>query len=105
MATFVFAYRVPADFVPGRPETVAAWTAWFDGMGASLADVGKPVLKSAALGECGAGTRLGGYSLITAGDLDAALVTAKGCPAIQHGGGIEVGVLGEIPGRQFPGEA
>ncbi len=96
MATFVFSYRMPEDYIPGRPETVAAWTAWFEGMGTSVADQGKPVLKSTALGECGAGTRLGGYSLITADDLDAALILAKGCPALQEGAGIEVGVIGEL---------
>jgi hypothetical protein len=96
MATFVFSYRMPAGFVLGRPESVAAWTAWFGDMGASVADTGKPVLESTALGDCGRSTRLGGYSLVTADDLDAALALAKGCPALQQGGGIEVGTLGEI---------
>jgi hypothetical protein len=99
MPTFVFAYRVPQDFTPGRPETVAAWNAWREDMGAAVADMGKPVLKSTALGECGPGTRLGGYSLITADDLDTALVLAKGCPALQQGGGVEVGVTGD-PGAR-----
>jgi hypothetical protein len=99
MSTFVFAYRMPHDFTPGRPENVGAWNAWREDMGAAVADMGKPVLKSASLGECGPGTRLGGYSLITADDLDAALVLAKGCPALQQGGGVEVGVLGDLGPR------
>jgi hypothetical protein len=33
MGKFVLSYRVPRDYTPGRPETVAAWTAWFKGMG------------------------------------------------------------------------
>ena len=99
MATYVFSYRMPQDYTPGRPETVAAWTAWFDGMGTSVTDLGKPVLQATALGDCGGGTRLGGYSLITADDLEAALELARGCPSLEQGGGIEVGVLGEVASR------
>ncbi len=99
MTTYVFSYRMPEDFVLGQPETVAAWTAWFDGMGTSLADLGQPVVSATALGDCGAGTRLGGYSLITADDLEGALRLAKSCPSLEQGGGLEVGVLGEVPDR------
>ncbi len=66
MAKFLLSYRVPKDYTPGRPETVAAWTAWFDSMGANLADQGLPVIESSSLGNCGADTRLGGYSLVIA---------------------------------------
>jgi hypothetical protein len=96
MTTFLFAYRMPKDYTPGRPETVAAWTAWFEGMGASVAHPGQPVIESATLGDCGDDTRLGGYSLITADNLEAALVLAKGCPALQEGAGVEVGVIAEL---------
>ena len=96
MTTFLFAYRMPKDYTPVRPDAVAAWTAWFAGMGASVADQGQPVFESASLGNCGDDTRLGGYSLITAGDLDEALALAKGCPALQEGAGVEVGVLAEL---------
>jgi hypothetical protein len=43
MAKFLFTYRMPSDYVPGRPEVLAAWTAWFEGMGASLVDPGNPI--------------------------------------------------------------
>jgi hypothetical protein len=39
---------------------------------------------------------LGGYSLITAGDLEAAVELAKGCPFLHQGGGIEVGELAQL---------
>ena len=96
MTTFLFAYRMPKDYTPGRPDAVAAWTAWFAGMGASAADQGQRAFESASLGDCGDDTRLGGYSLITAGDLDEALALAKGCPALQEGAGVEVGVIAEL---------
>ena len=96
MTTFLFSYRMPNGFVPGRPDAVAAWAAWFEEMGNSVSDRGNPVFESVSLGNSGNNTRLGGYSLITAEDLDTALSLAKGCPALQEGGGVEVGVITEV---------
>ena len=96
MTTFLFSYRMPKGFVPGRPGAVAAWTAWFEEMGTSVIDRGNPVFESAVLGLHGSDTQLGGYSLITAEDLDSALAMAKGCPALTEGGGVEVGVITEV---------
>ena len=99
MAKYVFSYRVPSDFVPGSPESVAAWQAWLGGMGSSLADLGEAVVEAAAVGEVASGTtRLAGYSVAVADDMDAALAIAKGCPALQVGGGVEVGTVMEVDG-------
>jgi len=97
MATFLFSYRVPADYVPGRPEGIGAWTSWLASLGASVTDIGKPISESSALGDLGDGTKPGGYSMITAGDLEAALTLAKDCPALREGGGVEVGLLAGLP--------
>jgi hypothetical protein len=96
MAKFLFSYRMPKAYVPGRPDAVAAWSAWFQGMGDSVTDRGNPVFESASLGRTGEDTALGGYSLITADDLEAALALAKGCPALAEGAGVEVGVITEL---------
>jgi hypothetical protein len=88
MPTFVFTYRMPT-----HDNTVAAWTAWFDSMGESLSDRGNPVFESSTLGRCGEGTRLGGYSFVTAEDLESAVAVAKESPALEAGGGVEVGVV------------
>jgi hypothetical protein len=93
MPTFVFTYRMPTDYVPGGPDTMATWTAWFDSMGESLSDRGNPVFESTELGNCGDGTRLGGYSFVTADNLESAVALAKGSPALGAGGGVEVGVV------------
>jgi hypothetical protein len=99
MAKYVFSYRVPPDFVPGSPESVTAWQAWLGGMGSSLADLGLAVIGAAAVGEVASGTtRLAGYSVVVADDMDAALAIAKGCPALQAGGGVEVGTVMEVDG-------
>jgi hypothetical protein len=96
MAKFLFSYRMAKTYVPGRPDAAAAWAAWFQEIRASVTDRGNPVFESASLGDCGDGTGLGGYSLIIADDLDAALALAKGCPALAAGGGVEVGPITEV---------
>jgi hypothetical protein len=96
MATFLFSYRMPVDYQPGRPDAVANWIAFFEGMGDHVVDRGQPVSQTAELGNCGAGTRPGGYSLISAGDLEAAVALAKGCPALAEGAGVQVGQLADL---------
>ena len=98
MPSFVFTYRIAPGTVR-TPESTEAWRAWFDDMDGHVADAGKPGTETAAVGICGPGTRLGGYSLITATDLDEALTLAQGCPAVARDGGVEVAQLGEVPPR------
>lgn len=103
MPTFVLTYRRQPGYTP-TPQTRATWMAWFDGMGDQLAELGKPTVSSTALGNCGPGTELGGYSLINAADLESALAVAKGCPQLDHDGGVEVAELTDVapvePGQQ-----
>jgi hypothetical protein len=98
MATYVFTYRSPKGYVPSA-ETGAEWFAWFDGMGDALVNLGHRVDRQSSLGICDSDTtELGGYSIITAPSLDAALAIAKGCPHLKRGeGGVEVGELDETP--------
>jgi len=98
MPTFVFAYRrSPARTPAPTPESTAEWKAWFDAMGDDLVDLGKPAAGASTLGNCGPGTELGGYSVISAADLDAALNVAKGCPQLNRDGGVEVAQLVDVP--------
>jgi hypothetical protein len=97
MAEFIFTYRTPritrrappAGSPPGTP---------FQSMGSQLRDLGKPVFNRATAGDSADGARLGGYSLVTAENLDEALTLAKGCPIVAAGGGVEVGELADLPG-------
>jgi hypothetical protein len=99
MPTFVFTYRPPKDYQAGTPEGMATWDAWFHSMGADLLDIGQPVGESAVVGDCGSDVRpLGGYSLIRADDLAAASSVANDCPFVGAGGGVEVGLLVDLPG-------
>jgi hypothetical protein len=97
MPIFVLTYRNPIGYAPS-PESTAAWMAWFDSMREQLVDRGKPVTDRSCLGDCATDrTQLGGYTLISADDLDGALAIAKGCPHLERGGGVEIGQLGEVP--------
>jgi hypothetical protein len=96
MATFLFSYRMPAEYQPGRPDAIANWDAFFQGLGDRVVDAGKPVSETAEVGHCGAGTRPGGYSLISAEDLESAVALAQGCPALAEGAGVQVGLLTDL---------
>jgi hypothetical protein len=98
---FVFAYRVPRDYQPGA-ETGQAWQAWFDSLGDRI-DIGHGVVATQALGTLEAGTRLGGYSLVTAEDMEEAAALAEGCPALRLGGGVEIGAVPELTGSPRAG--
>ena len=99
MPEFVLAYRSQKGYAP-TADTVAAWYAWFDGIGDRLVELGQPVIDRATIGESSPDrTELGGYSIVRADDLPAALAIAKGCPGLDFGGGVEVGLLGQVHDR------
>jgi hypothetical protein len=93
MSTYLFIYRHPNDFAPGTPETIAASGVYFKRIEPNLDDMGNPIFASATVGNCGANTVLGGYSLVTAASLEAALAFAKEHWLLEHDGGVEVGEL------------
>lgn len=96
MPKYVFAYRAPLDYVPGRPEAIVAWTEFRTSLGARVVDFGNPVFEASNVGNCDERTRLGGYSFITADDLESAVALAKGSPTLNAGGGVEVGEITEL---------
>jgi hypothetical protein len=97
MTSYVFAYTGGS-----MPETeqeqatvMAAWGAWFEGLGAAVADGGNPFGASATISSDGSvrdGGRCGltGYSILTADSLGEASALAKGCPLLSGGGSVEV---------------
>ena len=87
MAKFVYIYsggemaRTDAE----RDAQMAAWGQWF----------GNPFGASKTVGtggsvKDGAGSDLGGYSIVNADSLAAAAELAKGCPIFKNGGKVEV---------------
>ena len=98
MSKFIFTYHLPAGYVPGSdPRATEAWQGFFDGMFDHVVDPGLPVISRSTLGELGTSTQLGGYSVVEAASLEGALALAKRCPALQFGGGVQVGALADLP--------
>ena len=100
MPQFIFSYRSAKDYdAAADPDGLAAWGAFINGViGPNVADPGWPVFEPAAvLGEAGQSTQLGGYAIVTADDLQTAVSMAEHCPYITRGGGVEVGVLADLP--------
>jgi hypothetical protein len=95
MPKFVFSFRAPTNRTPSEAQE-AAWGEWFGTIGGSIADFGNRVGEASTLGNVGAGTTLGGYTVINADDLESAVALAKGCPGLQHGGGVEIGSVVEM---------
>jgi hypothetical protein len=103
MAKYVYAYRggkMPETDAE-REAAMTAWGAWFGGLGAATLDPGNPFSVSSTVSADGSvggsGTSgLGGYSIVSAGSLDAATELAKGCPVLAAGGSVDVYEVLEI---------
>jgi hypothetical protein len=101
MNTYVLVHRHPENYT-GTAGTAAAWETWFKQVGSHLVDLGNPVFERTPVGTCGTPLPLGGYTLVTASGLAEAVELAKGCPIVDEGGGVEVGLLTPVPGREHP---
>lgn len=97
MPKFMYIYH--GGKAPESPEegakVMAAWTAWFEGMGALVVDGGNPAglsktVSASGVAEDGGANPVSGYSLVNAADHDAAVEMAKGCPILSDGGTVEV---------------
>jgi hypothetical protein len=100
MPRYILSYRSAKDFdTLADPTALPAWGSFLDQVIAPhVVDPGWPVFEpSEVIGAAGPSTRLGGFSIVTADDLEAALSMARSCPTIERGGGVEVGLLAELP--------
>lgn len=98
MSKYVFTYHGGAGMSddPAEVEKVmAAWGAWYGELGAAVTDGGNPfgaaatIATDGSVGE-GSASSVGGYTIIDADSLDAAVAHAKGCPVLAGGGSVEV---------------
>lgn len=86
----------------GMPETeeeqqqvMAAWGAWYAGLGEAVFDTGNPFGPSVSVASDGAVTdgaasQLSGYVILAGDSLAGAAGMAKGCPILSSGGNIEI---------------
>jgi hypothetical protein len=95
---YVLTYHQPAGYVPrANANVITAWQSFFEGIADHIVDPGQPVFERTSLGDIGATTQLGGYSIIEAGDLAEAAALAAACPSVDNGGGVQVGELADLP--------
>jgi len=78
-----------------QAAVMQAWDAWFQQIGAAVADAGNPFTPASkritADGSISAGAgSASGYSILEADSLDAATDLAKGCPVLAGGASIDV---------------
>lgn len=95
MAKFLLAYRAPKVYSPG-PTVMEDWNGYFASLGSGLVDIGDPVFDRFTVGGDVADTVLGGYSVIVADDIEAAVALANGCPLLAAGGAVEVGAITQL---------
>lgn len=97
MPKFLYVYR--GGKKPESPEegekVMAKWGAWFQDMGAAVADGGGPVgmsktVTSGSVTDNGGSNPASGYTVVTADNIDGAIALAKGCPILEDGGNVEV---------------
>ena len=92
MGKYVLVYQggAMAETEEAQQAAMAAWGAWFGSLGEAVVDGGAPFGASAAVEGGPAQTVVTGYSVLQAGDLDAAVKLAEGCPIVADGGRVDV---------------
>jgi hypothetical protein len=106
MASFMLIFRgggAPADSPEQLQQHMQKWMVWFDGLtksgvykgaGAPLEQGGKVVRGTRRAISDGpyaeAKDLVGGYAIVEARDLDAAVEIARGCPTYEKDGAVEV---------------
>src|ERR1700755_2047726 len=92
MNTYLLVHRHPHNYA-GTPEARAAWEAWVGKLGDALVDKGNAVLGGRSVsGEAGTVLPLGGYTIVSAADLEEATRLGSGWPVLQGGGAGVCGV-------------
>jgi hypothetical protein len=100
MPKFIFSYRSAKEYdTMTDPEALPAWARFLSEVIApTVVDPGWPVFEpSTVIGEAGPSTHLGGYSIVTVDNLEDAVALAERCPTIEHAGGVEIGLLADLP--------
>lgn len=98
MPRYFLAYIGTGGEMAPTPEeqqrVMAAWGAWMGGLGDRLVDPGAPVMPHRSVTRSGTaqGTSsgFGGWSVVTADNIDGAVAATNGCPHLDAGGTIEV---------------
>jgi hypothetical protein len=103
MPAYLFVYRGGAAPEGDVAEAASfdAWNTWMESIDDQLIDGGNPAGETRTLSADGSvadasGSRVSGYSIVVADDMDGALELAGTCPALAAGGSIDVAELVEM---------
>jgi hypothetical protein len=86
MANYLLVYKggsIPATEAE-QNAVMAAWGAWFGGLGSAVVDQGAPIGPGKSVGGDGP-LDVTGYSIISADSLDDAVRMADSCPILDNG--------------------
>jgi hypothetical protein len=103
LAKFLLIYHggnQPQGEEEGKAVT-EAWMAWFEGLGAAVADGGNPTGAAKSVAPDGSvadfdPASLTGYSILDADSLETAVEMARGCPHLAAGGTVTVHATFEV---------
>ena len=80
-----------------QEKVMAAWEAWYVGLGEAVMDQGNPfspvvqnIVPGGAVSEGAIGTTASGYTILQAASMDSAVDMAKKCPMLDGNGQITV---------------
>jgi len=97
MDKFLLLFYGGSETPPDQADQIDnAWMAWFKGMGKMVVDQGNPTMSGKTVGPRGGvksgvpGEAVTGYTIISANDMDAAVMAAKSSPHLKAGGQIAV---------------
>lgn len=98
MPTYLITYHGgggPPASAEAREQMMAAFGAWVASVGDQMIDPGAPLGASKTVSpegvtDTGPGAGVGGYSLVSAADLDAAVGLVKNHPFVGRGGSLQV---------------
>ncbi|MCL1595591.1 MAG: hypothetical protein M3132_14685 [Actinomycetia bacterium] len=102
MAKYLFGYHGGGGMAESDAEmeaSMAKWGAWFQELGDSVLDGGAPVGRAmtvasdGSVADGGGTSALGGYSIVSANSIEEAVSKAKGSPALEDGGSVQVAEL------------
>jgi hypothetical protein len=97
MPHYVFSYHRNDAVVTGDPDVAAEWMQWFGSIKSHVVEMGSPVGETRRLGNVASDQIVGGFSIISADNIDQAAELAAGCPVLKQGDGVEIGELLEVP--------
>lgn len=92
---------------PSTPEEgkrhFARYMEWLESLGDAAVSPANPLKKTRTVApdgtvRDGGSTGMSGFTIVEAGDFDAALAFARACPFLEIGGSLEVSELGQMPG-------